>query len=129
MCEEACTLASRMAGPDASVYITTLALCVAEAEINLLRVRAARQSFLSQRLSDPHYPPPEKEQIGLRQLKAVAISTAAATELAPQPLAGPLKLAGIVLRETESILRMDRYERRARSRLKLAIRDFDDARS
>jgi hypothetical protein len=129
LCEEARILASRIAGPDASVYITALALRVAEAGIDLRRVRTARQSFLSKRLSDSHYPPPEKEQIGLRQLKAPAISTPAATELASHPLAGPMKLAGIVLWETESILRMDRYERRARSRLRLAIRDFDEARS
>ena len=98
-------------------------------EIELRRVRTARQRFLSKRLSDSHYPPPEKEQIGLRQRGAPAISTSAATELARHPLAGPMKLAGIVLWETESILRMDRYERRARSRLRMAIRGLDEARS
>jgi hypothetical protein len=86
-------------------------------------------AFVLHAKASSYYPPPEKEQIGLRPLKALAISTPAATELAPQPLAGPMKLAGIVLWETERILRMDRYERRARSRLRLAIRDFDEARS
>jgi hypothetical protein len=45
------------------------------------------------------------------------------------PLSGPEKLAAIVLQEMESMLLLDRYERRARSRLKFAIRDFDEARS
>ena len=89
-------------------------------EIELRRVRTARQRFLSKRLSDSHYRL-QKEQIGLRQRGAPAISTSAATKLARHPLAGPMKPAGIVLWETESILRMDRYERRARSRLRMAI--------
>jgi len=93
--EEARTLASRIVGPHASAYIAFLASRVAEAEIDLHRVRAARQQFLSPGLRDP----------------------------------APEKLAAIVLRATESLRRMDRYERRARSRLKFAVRDFDEARS
>lgn len=130
--EEARALANRIAGRNASAYINMIALRVAEAEIDLRRVRAARQGFLSQRLSDSDYQAPAKVRVGVinspRQVKRLESSAAVATEMTPPPLGAPEKLAAIVLQETESLLRMDRYERRARSRRKSAIRDFDEAR-
>ena len=41
---------------------------------------------------------------------------------------GPQKFATILLQETKQLLAMDRYERRALSRRKFAIREFDVAR-
>jgi hypothetical protein len=41
---------------------------------------------------------------------------------------GPQKLATIVAEEAKQLLAMDRYERRALSRRKFAIRAFDAAR-
>jgi hypothetical protein len=92
--EEVRALADRIAGPGASADIDRLSLRIAEAEIDLGRVRAAQRSFLSQRLSD----------------------------------AGAEKDLTISLEDAEALLRMDRYERRARSRLKFAIRKLDAAR-
>jgi hypothetical protein len=50
--EEARDLANRIAGARAGDPFNFLALRVAEADIDLGRVRKARQSFLSERLSD-----------------------------------------------------------------------------
>jgi hypothetical protein len=43
-------------------------------------------------------------------------------------LEGPDKLATILLEEAKELLAMDRYERRALSRRKFAVRAFDEAR-
>jgi hypothetical protein len=127
--EEAHALARRIAGPRASANVKMLALRVAEAEVDLRRARTRRQLFLSGWLSDPNFRPPTKVHIGtLRDLRALGMSATAGTEVTSPPLGSPEKLAAIMLQETESILRIDRYEQRARSRLKFAIRDFDEAR-
>jgi hypothetical protein len=50
------------------------------------------------------------------------------TELVTAKLQGPQKLAMILSQETKQLLAMDRYERRAWSRRKFAVRAFDAAR-
>jgi hypothetical protein len=56
------------------------------------------------------------------------IPMAALTKFVTSTPRGPDKLALILLQETKQLLLIDRYERRALSRRKFAIRDFDATR-
>ena len=77
-------LAVEIAGDDANFELTERARRVAEAQIDLVRIRTVRHSLLSKDFNDPEY--------------------------------------------SHQLIAVDRYERRARSRRKFAIRDFDRAR-
>jgi hypothetical protein len=98
--EEVEALASEIAGLGANAGTQELALRVAEAQIDVRRVRYARHQFLSDTLSQTSTSTPQ----------------------------GPDKLATILWGEAKKLLAMDRYERRALSRRKFAIRVFDEAR-
>jgi hypothetical protein len=131
--EEVETLARQIAGPDADAVSLEFARQIAEPEIDLRRVRAARHQLLSNTMSNQHYDShanvrrkakviglllrPDAHEMSLETLMTFVTST-------PQ---GPQKLATIVSQEAKQLLAMDRYERRARSKRKSAIRRFDAA--
>jgi hypothetical protein len=64
--EEVVTLARKIAGPGANTEAQDLALQVAEAQIDLRRVRYARQrhQLLSRALADPYYEARARSNIG-----------------------------------------------------------------
>jgi hypothetical protein len=99
--EEVEALAREIAGADASTEMQRLARRVAEAQIDLRRVRYARHQLLS------------------RAAPGAPVTTT------PE---GPHKLTTILSREVQRLSALDRYERRALSRRKFAIRAFDLAR-
>ena len=117
--EEAQALARQIAGPNASAQIQMLASQIAEAEGDLRRVRLARHELLSQALSNPLC---DSQANRPEKMTAIAhLPMANASEM--------LMAARKNSRETKALAAMDRYERRARSRRKFAIRAFDMART
>jgi hypothetical protein len=135
MSEEVETLAREIAGPGANAETQELARRVAEAQIDLRRVRHARHQFLSDTLSWEYYSY-TKMRMKVKILRALLrpnppdISTEALEFATSNPsLEGPDKLATILLEQAKELLAMDRYERRALSRRKFAVRAFDEARA
>jgi hypothetical protein len=133
LCEEVEALAREIAGTGANAEIQELARRVAEAQIDLSRVRFARHQLLSHALSDPYYGSIEnmRKKVALMGslLRWNASDLPLATlmkNLASTP-EGPEKFAAILSQEAKRLLTMDRYQRRALSRRKIAIQAFDEA--
>ena len=132
--EEVETLAREIAGPGSNAETQELAHRVAEAQIDLRRVRHARHQFLSDTLSWEYYSY-TKMRMKIKILRDLLrpnppdISMEALEFATSNPsLEGPDKLATILLEGAKKLLAMDRYERRALSRRKFAVRTFDEAR-
>jgi hypothetical protein len=134
LCEEVEALARAIAGTDANVEIQELARRVAEAQSDLRRVRYARHQLLSCALSDPCYDTPRNMRVkgvfirSLFRRNAPDLPMAAVVKIVTSTPQGPEKFAIILSQEAKHLLAMDRYERQARSRRKIAIRAFDEAR-
>ena len=133
LCEGMYVLARQIAGPDASVHIRILARRIAEAQLDLLRVRSARYRLLSEALSNPGYESPAVSRQKDRAVVRFARAFGAYTPMPPDMIKflhskpeGPVKLATIVSDKARQLQVLDRYERRALSRLKFAIRGFDE---
>lgn len=132
--DEISTLAREIAGPVANAEIQELARRVAEAQIDLHRVRYARHQLLSSALSEPNYGCwvnwPEKMKIINQLLRGKVCNVPLATleEFLRSTPQGPQKLATILSEEAKRLSVIDRYERRATSRRKFAIRALDESR-
>ncbi len=129
--EQVQALASQIAGPNANAHIQLLARQVAEAQVDLRRVRDVRHQFLSHKLNNPHYDSRahtrEKVAVLFKLLRPDApdIPTATMKNFLNTRPQGPLKLATILSKETKQLLSLDRYERRALSRRKFVVRALD----
>jgi hypothetical protein len=132
--EEVEALAREIAGPDAGARIQEAARRVAEAQIDLLRVRYARHQLLSNALSNPYYDSRANMRAKLRimcrvlESNAPESSIAALTKFLTSTPEGPEKFATILSEEAKRLLAMDRYERLALFRRRIAILALDEAR-
>jgi hypothetical protein len=128
-------LAHEIAGDDTNAEMNELARRVAEAQIDLRRVRHARHALLSSALCDPNYESSADTkkkldfvvQYARRNGPLTPFSTDELNYLNSRP-EGPEKFAIILSDLTQRLAAMDRYERRALSRRKFAIRAIDAAR-
>ena len=129
-------MAQMIAGNDSLELIET-ARRIAEAEVDVIRVRRARKELLSQTLSSPRGRP-----IGPRRLRQrlELLDRAVRITARGRMLPTELKDALIRMEAEEERLKVlpffgrefaiiDRYERRALSRRKFASRVFDEARA
>jgi len=131
-------LAQKIVGTDKNLEKKELARRIAEAHIDLGRIRYARHRFLSRALDDPNYESEARRRKKLTmairyldryvagKLSQHAIESIESLDLKPE---GPYKFATILADKAGKLLALDRYERRARSRRKSAIRAFDAARA
>ena len=128
-------LTRKIIGTNADAEMQELARHIAETQIDLHRVRSARHQLLSQALSDPDYESEamhrKKAALAIRILRRFDSRTPMpdnVMEVLNSKPEGPYKFATILADKTRQLLALDRYERRALSRRKFAIRAFDAVR-
>lgn len=132
---EAANLAREIAGEGATPDILELARWVAEAQIDLIRIRQARHDLLSRDLNDPEFRPHKYSKdvdamiSHLRRFGPDVPLPPLEAQYADWKPQGAEKFAHILSDLTPKLLAMDRYERRALSRRKFAIRALDTART
>ena len=128
--EQVEAVAREIAGEPSNDDIYQLARTIAEAQIDLQRVRYARHQFLSDRLNDRYDDPRastrEKQSVVRDLLRPRALEIPTVALVTTQQ--GPHKLATILRQEAKQLQALDRYERRALSRRRFAIRALDLAR-
>jgi hypothetical protein len=134
--EELEVLARAIAGVATDTGIYRLARRIAEAQIQLRQVRSARHRLLSQTMRVPEYESDaslrEKLKLVIRCLRTDGPFTPMPDHVVEALYAWPegaAKFAAILADLVHQLLMLERYERRALSRRKRAIRALDDAKA
>jgi hypothetical protein len=129
-----------IAGPNADVETLDYARQIGEAQVDLNRVRSLRRDVIARMLSHPRsdcpFIPLQQVRLINRFLNLLERSQVTSIDLEtidrvihPKPLEGDAKLAAVLVDSVGELTRLERYERRALSRRKSAIRNFDACRA
>jgi hypothetical protein len=122
-------LAREIAGEQANSELKELARRVAEAQIDVIRVRRARHETIADALGDPHFELSRgakmKLEVAAQFARSHGVRAPMPDDLLSSSPQGPNKFATILSDLSQRLAAMDRYERRALSRRKFAVRDFD----
>jgi hypothetical protein len=121
-------------GARPSAELAHLARRVAEAQVDLMRVRRARHAMMTRALDNPRYRSPRylRRQIamlvavGELLIRGIAVPDDMRKAAFGRPR-GALKFALVIADLAHELARFDRYERRALSRRKTAVAAFDAA--
>jgi hypothetical protein len=133
--QEVAALARQIAGADAAPKVQELARHIAEAQVDLRRIRALRHDLMSRALSDPDYDSRRNWDKKLTTALRIIRRCSRCQDVPEQELKvlfsklePPDRFATILTEIARRLPAFDRYERRALSRRKLAIRAFDAGR-
>jgi hypothetical protein len=117
LANQAHALAHRIAGNNASAAVLTAARRVAEAQLDVNRVRAARQRLIAPALSDEGYWSQTRKSMPTRKMLALMHGPAT-----------PEKFIFVLSDVAGQLRALDRYEQRALRRRKRASEDLDTIR-
>jgi hypothetical protein len=130
-------IALKIAGPDPDEALLDRARAVAEAQVDLKRVRARRNTLVAELLAHPEYQPLPAYKSQVRKMRTIdriegALGTSFDFDVIEplielEPLKSDQKFATAIEARTRELSALDRYERRAISKRKSAIRSFDSA--
>jgi hypothetical protein len=124
-------IALKIAGPDPDEALLDRARAVAEAQVDLKRVRARRNTLVSELLAHPEYQPLPAYKSQVRKMRTIdriegALGTSFDFDVIEplielEPLKSDQKFATAIEARTRELSALDRYERRAISKRKSAI--------